>query len=191
MSSIEIEFELPAGQYERMGFPGLKVGESLAVTLDAGVLLPEPAADNWFVVQKEPWPALFRLVAPATYLFCGQIRQADLARMDGEETAAVSVDCAGVPVRATCAPGEDGRLPFGVWETRYLTGFGRLQGIVEDDFATPVGQTVDVIIWGFKRLVLTPGDPVAGEWYATETLEPTSYLYDRVFITARLHRRAP
>jgi hypothetical protein len=189
MSISEIEFELPAEQYERMGFPGLKQGESLTITLDAGVLFPEPAADSWFVVQKEPWPALLKLVTPATYLFCGQIQQAEHSRVGDEETAALSVDCAGVPVRVTCAPGEDGRLPFGVWETRYLTGFGRLLGIVEDDFAISVGQTVDVIIWGFKRLVLTPGDPVAGEWYATETLEPTPYLYDRVFITARLHRK--
>jgi hypothetical protein len=188
MSSTEIEFELAAEQYERMGFPGLNQGESLTVTLDAGVLLPEPSADSWFVVQKEPWPALFKPVAPATYLFCGQIQQADHNRVDNEETAALSVDCAGVPVRVTCAPGEDGRLPFGVWETRYLTGIGRVQGVVEDDFATSVGQTIDIIIWGFKRLVLTPGDPVAGEWYATESLEPTPYLYDRVFITARLRR---
>jgi hypothetical protein len=127
-------------------------------------------------------------VAPATYLFCGQIQQADLSKVDGEETAALSVNCAGVPLRAFCASGEGGRLPFGVWATRYLTGYGRLQGIVEDEFATPVGETVDVIIWGFHRLVLTPGDPVAGEWYATDVLPATPYLYDRVFITARLHR---
>jgi hypothetical protein len=98
------------------------------------------------------------------------------------------VTCGAIPIRLTCAPQADGRLPYGAWETRYLTGYGRLQGIVEDDFATAVGTTVDVIIWGFQRLILTPGDPVIGEWRATDLLTPTPYLYDRLFITARLHR---
>jgi hypothetical protein len=183
----DIEFELSAQQYELMGYPSLQQGESLTLTLDAGVLLPDPAADNWFAVQPDRLPALFKPVGPATYVFAGQIKQADIINEEGEETAVVLVDCGGLPVRVTCAAQADGRLPYGTWETRYLTGYARLQGLVEDDFATPVGQTVDVILWGFKRLVLTPGDPVIGEWHTMDVLPSAPYLYDRVLVMARLH----
>jgi hypothetical protein len=185
----ELEFELSAEQYEMMGFPGLQQGESLTLTLDAGVLLPDPAAEAWFAVQKEPLPALFKRVAPATYVFAGQIQAAEIVKNDGEESAALSVDCGGVPVRVTCAPQADGRLPYGTWETRYLTGYGRIQGIVEDDYTITVGKTVDVIVWSFQRLVLTPGDPLIGEWRESETLAPAPYRYDRVIIKARPHRQ--
>ncbi len=188
MPLAEIEFELPAEQYQRMGYPGLQQGESLTVTLDAGILLPDPAAESWYAVQKAPLVPLFKCVAPATYVFAGQIQQAELFKDAGEETAILLVDCGAVALRVTCAAQEDGRLPEGTWETRYLTGIGRLQAIVEDDFATAIGKTVDVIVWSFRRLVLTPGDPVIGEWRSTDILPPTPYHYDRVVLTCRLHR---
>jgi hypothetical protein len=187
MPPTEIEFELSAEQYERMGYPGLKQGESLTVTLDGGVLVPDIAADSWFAVQKEPVPTTFKQVAPATYVFAGQISAAEIDNEDGTQSAVLLVDC-GLPLRVTCAPGADGRLPYGTWETRYLTGYGRVQGIVEDDFATGIGKTVDVIIWSFQRLVLAPGDPVLGEWRTTDILPPAPYHYDRVLVGARLHR---
>ena len=43
MALAEIEFELPANQYELMGYPPLHQGESLAVLFDAGV---QPAAQS-------------------------------------------------------------------------------------------------------------------------------------------------
>lgn len=184
---MEIEFELSAEQYHRLGYPGLRQGESLTVTLDAGVLLPDPAADSWYAVQKERLPLLCKRVAPATYVFAGQIEQAELFKEAGEETATLLVNCGTVALRVTCAPQEDGRLPYGTWETRYLTGYARLQGIADEEFATAIGQTVDVIIWSFQRLVLTPGDAVLGEWRESDALPPTPYRYDRVLITARLH----
>jgi hypothetical protein len=183
----EIEFELSAEQYERMGYPGLQQGESLTVTLDAGVLLPDPAVEGWFTVRKEPWSPLLKRVAPATYVFAGEIKAAEISDDEGEQSAVLLVDC-GLPLRVTCGPQPNGRLPEGTWETRSLTGYGRLYGIVEDDFATDIGKTVDVIVWGVQRLILTPGDPVIGEWHASESLPPTPYRYDRVLITARLHR---
>jgi hypothetical protein len=188
MTLPEIEFELPALQYQRMNYPGLKPGELLTVILDAGVLLPDPAAPSWFTVQKEPLPSRFQQVGPALYAFTGQIKAADIMKEGGEESATLLVACGDVPLRVTCAPQEDGRLPYGTWETRYLTGYGLIQGIVEEEFTTSIGQPVDVTIWNFRRLVLTPGDAVFGEWYKTDQLTPTFYPYDRVLVTARLHR---
>ena len=69
MPLTEIEFELPALQYQRMGYPGLKQGEPLTVILDGGVLLPDPGADSWFAVQKEPPAPRFKQVGPAFYAF--------------------------------------------------------------------------------------------------------------------------
>ena len=93
MALAEIEFELPATQYELMGYPGLRQGESLAVVLDAGVLLPDPLADSWFAVRQEPLPAKLALIGPATYAFAGQIVEADLFKSDGAETGVVLVQC--------------------------------------------------------------------------------------------------
>ncbi len=73
MALTEIEFELPALQYERMNYPNLKPGEALTVILDAGVLLPEPAAPSWFAVQQAPLPMCLKRVGPALYAFSGQI----------------------------------------------------------------------------------------------------------------------
>ncbi|MDQ3249406.1 MAG: hypothetical protein M3Q45_09425 [Chloroflexota bacterium] len=192
MALTEIEFELPALQHERMGYPPLKPGETLDVILDVGVLLPDTAADTWFAVQKETLPARFVAVGPATYAFCGQIQAADIVKDEGvegeyEESATLLVMCGNVPLRVTCAPQADGRLPYGTWETRYLTGYGRIQGIVEEAFSTPIGQSVGVTIWRFRRLVLTPGDAVFGEWRTTDDLPSAPYQHDRVLVTAHLH----
>ena len=127
------------------------------------------------------------MVLPST-LFTGQIKEADIIK-DGDETSAtLVVACGAIALRVTCAPQPDGRLPYGTWETRYLTGYARIQGIVEDAFTIPIGQPVDVTLWRFRRLVLAPGDAVFGEWYETDQLTPSAYIYDRILVTAHLHR---
>ena len=185
---MDIEFELPAFQHELMGYAGLKQGEPVTVTLESDVLLADPAASGWFAVQKEPLPTLFTLIAPATYAFTGQIVAAELEKSADAETAVLLVQCGEIPVRVICTSDEDGRLPFGTWETRYLTGVSRLHGIIEDDFQTAIGRSMDVTIWQFRRLVLAPGDPVFGQWYETDALPPTPYHYDRVIVQSRVHR---
>lgn len=185
---MELEFELPAFQYQLMGYPGLKQGEPLTVTLESDVLLPDPAATGWFAVQKDPWPDRFVLIGPATYAFAGQILAAEIENEEGAETAVLLVKCGEIPLRVICAPGENGRLPFGTWETRFLTGVSRIHGLVEDDFHTAIGQSIDLTIWQFRRLVLTPGDAVFGQWHETDLLTPTPYQYDRLLLQGRLHR---
>ena len=188
MALTEIEFELSAQQYEMMGYPGLSQGQPLSVVLDAGVLLPDPNADHWFTVQPAPLPPQFCQVGRGVYAFTGQIIEADLFKADGAETGVVVVNCGVAPVRVTCAPQEDGVLPWGTWETRTLTGIGRIQGVVEEDYQAGVGKPIGVTVWSFRRLVLTPGDPLFGQWHATTTLLPQPYQYYRVFVTARVHR---
>jgi hypothetical protein len=188
MPLTEVEFELSANQYELMGYPGLRQGESLPVILDAGVLLPDAAAESWFAVQQEPLAPRFVLVGPATYAFAGQIVEADLFKSEGAETGVVLVQCGDVAVRVTCAPQEDGVLPWGTWETRYLTGIGHLQGVVEEDFQAAVGRPQGVTIWQFRRLILRPGDPLFGQWYESVELLPAPFAYDRILVTARVHR---
>jgi hypothetical protein len=184
----EIEFELPAEQIELMGFPRLTQGQPLTVIFDAGILLPDPGANYWFAVQKEALPHRFVRVGRALYAFTGQIEDADIVKEEGIESATVLVNTGDVTFRATCAPGEDGRLPFGTWETRTITGLAHLQGIVEDDFATSIGRPTGVTIWQFRRLLLTPGDVRFGEWYLSAELPDSPYRFDRVLIEARLHR---
>jgi hypothetical protein len=192
MALAEVEFELPARQFELMGYPTLRQGESLSVILDAGVLLPDVSAESWFAVQKESLPARLTLVGPATYAFAGQIVEADLFRADegtaGADSGVVLVQCGDVAVRVTCAPQEDGVLPWGTWETRYLSGIGRLQGIVEEDFHTAIGRPQGVTIWQFRRLILRPGDPLFGQWHESVELLPSPFRYDRIIVTARVHR---
>jgi hypothetical protein len=188
MPLAEIEFELSANQYQFMGYPGLHQGESLSVVLDAGVLLPDPAAESWFAVRQEPLAAHLALIGPATYAFAGQIVEADLFKSEGAETGIVLVQCGAVAIRVTCAPQEDGMLPWGTWETRYLAGVGRLQGIVEEDFQSAVGRPQGVTIWRFRRLILAPGDPLFGQWHETVDLLPSPFRYDRIVVTARVHR---
>ncbi|MEZ4860971.1 MAG: hypothetical protein R3C14_06690 [Caldilineaceae bacterium] len=189
MALTEIEFELSATQYRAMGYPGIKQGEPLTAVLETAILFPDPTVESWFVVQKEPWPARLARVAPATYAFAGQIEAAEIGREEGAEIATLLVRCGDIPLRVTCAPGEDGRLPFGVWETRYLTGISHIYGVVEDDFATAVGQSIDLTIWSFRRLILTPGDAVFGQWYESDQLAPTPFPYDRIIVEGRLHRQ--
>ena len=188
MPLTEFEFELPAEQYQLMGYPGLTQGESLTVELETDLLLPEPGVEGWFAVQPEAVAPRFIAVAPATYAIAGQIAEAEVLQEDGQESAVLLVSCGEFPLRVHCGPTAEGRLPYGTWETRYLVGLSRIRGIVESDFATSIGQPVGVTIWRFRRLVLTPGDPVFGQWHESETLPATPFPYDRVMVTARLHR---
>lgn len=188
MALSEIEFELPAEQFAAMGYPQLRQGEPLDVILDGGVLLPDPATQGWYAVQPEELPAKLVRVGRGAYAFSGRISEADITKDDGLETAVVTVACGEVSLRVTCAPQDDGHLPYGVWETRYLGGLCRLQGIVEDDFAAPIGTTVGVTLWGVRRLILTPGDPNFGVWHESNELLPTPYIYDKVLLDARIHR---
>lgn len=186
--SLEIEFVLTSAQHEAMGYAGLRQGQSLSMVLDMGVLLPSPAAEQWFAVQQEPLQPQFVQIGPAMYAFAGQIREAELFTEGGEETALLTVEC-GVPLRVTCAPMEDGRLPFGTWETRYLAGVSRLQGVIEEDFSLSLGEYVGVTVWGVRRLILAPGDPLFGEWRETTELPATPFTYDQVLIQGHVHRR--
>lgn len=188
METIDIEFELSSHQYQLMGYPALRQGEALTLELETGVLLPDMNADGWFTVQKAAvMPQLVR-VAPATYAFAGQIVAAELDKTDGNESAVLLVDCGAVKVRVTCGPGEDGRLPYGTWETRFLIGLSRLHGVIESDFMTAIGDSVGMTIWAIRRLVLTPGDPVFGQWHETAAMVATPFAYDRLLIAGQLHR---
>lgn len=184
----EIEFELPALQYELMGYPPIKQGHALPVILDAGVLLPDPAANFWFVVQKEPLTHRFEHVGRATYAFTGQIVEADIVRDEEMESATVLIQAGDVRFRATCAPGVDGRLPYGTWETRTITGLAHFQGIIEDDFISPIGESIGVTVWQFRRLLLTPGDAYFGAWHESNELPPVHYRYDRLLVVGKIHR---
>ena len=190
MALTEIEFVLTANQFSLMDYPGLTQGRTITLTLDGGVLVADPAAESWFAVQKEPLPSQFVQVGPAMYAFTGQITEARLFKDDGEETAVLLVLCGDIPLRVICAPNEDGRLPFGTWETRFISGLCRVQGILDDDFATGISQTIDATVWGINRLVLAPGDPKFGQWYETTELPTSPYIYDLVLISARLHSKS-
>lgn len=188
MALSEIEFELSAQQHAQIGFPALRQGEPLSVVLDAGVLLPDVAAESWFTVQPEALPARFVRTGPAAYAFAGQITEAELVTQDDEQTAVLSVNCGVVHLRVTCAPQADGRLPYGTWETRYLSGVGRVQGVIEEAFKTAIGPATSCTIWGFRRLLLAPGDPLFGQWHENVELPPLPLHYDRVVVVARVHR---
>lgn len=185
----EIEFELSAEQHELLGAVALQQGHPLELTLEASILLPEPNAESWFTVQQEKVEPQFVRISPGTYAFAGQIQEAEINKDEGGEMAFLLVTCGNVPLRVICGPGEDGRLPWGTWETRYLTGISRIQGILEDNFATGIGVTVGATVWSINRLVLTPGDSHFGEWYESDSLTPSPYSYDKIFITSRLHRQ--
>lgn len=189
MALTEIEFELSARQFAAMEYPRLQQGHSLTVQLETGVWLPEVGAEGWYHVQAEALPAQLARVEAATYALSGRITQADVQRdEDGMESAALLVDCGDAPIRIMVAPGSDGRLPYGTWETRYLAGVGRLYGVLEEDFSAGVGEPIGVTVWGFQRLLLTPGDAAFGQWHASTELLPAPFTYDRVVVTARIHR---
>lgn len=193
MALTEIEFELSAYQQELAGFPSIVQGQPLTVILDGGILLPDIGAANWYSVTPDALPQRFVRTGPATYAFCGKIVEAELEK-DGEgleaiESAVLLVECGGVPIRVTCAAQSNGMLPFGTWETRTISGHAPITGMLEDDFASGIGETIGVSAWGVRRLVLTPGDLHFGEWRESESLLPSPIGYDRVLITARIHRR--
>jgi hypothetical protein len=189
MPLTEIEFELSAQQFEVAGFPALRQGQPLTLILDGGVLLPDPAAFACYAVRAEPLEPRFARVGPGLYAFAGQIAAADIFKADGEQTAVLAVECGSVPLRVTCAAQVGGLLPFGTWETRFISGICPVQGILEDDFSAPVGEPVSVTVWHFRRLILRPGDAAFGEWHETDALLPQPIVHDRVYAVARIHRR--
>ncbi len=184
----EIEFELSAVQYAAMGYPALRQGQPLAVLLDGGLLLPDVGAFAWYAVQKEPLPPRFVRTGPAQYAICGQIRAAELLKDEGVQQGVLLVDCGIAPVRVTCLAQADGTLPWGTWETRFLSGHVLLEGFIEDAFSAGIGETVGATVWQFRRLMLTPGDPNFGGWHESDALPPQPFVYDRLLVTARLHR---
>ncbi len=190
MTLQEIEFELPADQYALMEYPGLRQGEPLTVLLDAGILLPDALAFTWYAVQPEPLPPALVRTGPGQYAFQGQITAAEIGTEQGVQSAVLQVDCGEVPLRVTCAAQDDGMLPWGTWETRWLAGHGLLTGLVEDSFAAGIGTMVGVTVWQFQRLVRTPGDPHFGRWIESDVLLPVPFHHDRIVVAARLHRRA-
>lgn len=190
MALTEIEFELPADQFELMGFPHLQQGQSLDVQLETALLMPEPGGDGWYAVQKEPLAAQLVQVGRAFYAFAGQITEAELSDDDGVQSAALIVACGAVALRVICGPQDDGTLPYGTWETRYVAGYARICGVVEEDFLHSVGKRQGITIWQVRRLVLAPGDPNFGQWHEAVELLPSPFTYDRVVITARVHRSA-
>ena len=183
-----IEFELSAEQFALMGFPRLQQGLPLTAVLDGGVLLPQPGPDPWYAVQKEPLAPRFTQIGPALYAFAGQIVEADI-EYGSAQMAVVAVDCGTVTLRVACAPNDDGVLPEGTWETRYAAGYAPVQAIVEESFSSPVGRTVDLTLWGFSRLLLSPNDSAFGTWHASTEIPPTPYTSDRLLIQARVHRQ--
>lgn len=184
----ELEFELSAEQHALLGAVRLQQGHPLEVTLETSVLLPEVDAESWFTVQADVVPSKLVRVAPGTYAFSGQIEEAELVTEDGHEMGFLLVMCEDVPLRIIVGPNADGRLPWGTWETRYLTGLSRIYGILEDRFATSIGRTIGATVWSLSRLNLTPGDVLFGEWYESAALPSSPYTHDKVFVTTRLHK---
>lgn len=189
MALQEIEFELAADQYALMNYPGLRQGQPLSVLLDGGMLFPDPLTLTWYAVRPEPLASQCVRTGPGQVALAGQIREAEIGKVDGEDRAVLLVDCGGLPLRVTCLAQEDGTLPWGTWETRWLAGHALLAGIVDDDFASGIGEPVGVTIWHFNRLVLTPGDPHFGQWIEMDELLPLPFAFDRILVTARAHRR--
>lgn len=185
----EIEFELSSEQHELLGPVALEQGHPLELTFETSILLPDTQAENWFAVQPERVNPQFVRISPGTYAFAGQIQEAEIVKAEDGEMAFLLVSCGNVPLRVVCGPGEDGRLPWGTWETRYITGISRIHGLLEDTFATGIGVTIGATVWSITRLVLTPGDAHFGEWYESESLTPSPYSHDKIFITSRLHRQ--
>jgi len=183
----EIEFDLPAEQFALMDFPNLQLGQTLTLQLETHMLTPD-VEPYWYHVQSEKLSPQFVRVGRAQYGFAGQIDDAYLTKDGAFENAALLVQCGEVPLRVLCAPRPDGRLPYGTWETRYVTGYSAVFAIVEDSYEVPIGKLVTVTLWSFRRLVLEPGDAMFGEWHETDELPPVPYSHDRVVVTARVHK---
>jgi hypothetical protein len=188
MTLAEIEFELSAEQFALLEYKSLQQGHSFSLTLDGGILLPDPGASFWFAVQPEALPKQVHKIGPGLYAFSGRIDEAEI-EYGREQLAYLSVDCGHLFLRVTCAPGEDGQLPYGTWETRSIAGVAAVQGLFEENFEIGVGRNVNVTLWSFRRLVLRPGDPNFGQWHESVELPSTPFRYDRIFVTARLHRQ--
>lgn len=184
----EVEFELSATQHEKLGPVTLSQGQPIELTLETSVLLPDPSSESWFTVQPDPITPRFERVSPGTYAFSGKIQDAEIENEDGDQIAFLLVACSNVQFRVICGPGADGRLPWGTWESRYLTGVSRLHGLIEDDYATSIGHTFGATIWQVSRLILTPGDLLFGQWHHGSELTAAPYSYDKIFITSRLHK---
>lgn len=184
----QIEFELSAEQFGLMGYPRLQQGLPLSAVLDGGVLLPDPGPDPWYAVQKERLASRLTRVGPALYAFAGEIVEADI-EYGRSQMAVIVVDCGIVSLRVACAPTEEGTLPEGTWETRFAAGFAPIQAIVEESFASAVGRTVDFSMWGFRRLLLSPGDDAFGRWHESVEVPPAPFSCDRLLIEARVHRQ--
>jgi hypothetical protein len=188
MALTEIQFDLSPQQFAMMEYPHLRQGQSLDVQLQTGELLPEPGSEGWYAVRPEPLSPQLHVVGRSLCAFAGQIALADIVKDEDFETAALVVQCGVAPIRVMCAPQEDGTLPYGTWETRYVSGIGRLYGLAEEDFSVGVGERIGVTIWTFHRLILTPGDAAFGQWHESTELLPTPYEYDRLVVTAHIHR---
>jgi hypothetical protein len=188
MTLPEIEFELSAEQFALLDYKVLQQGQAFSLTLDGGILLPDPGASSWFEVQPEPLPKIFHKIGPALYAFSGRIDDAEI-EYGREQLAYLSVDCGNLFLKITCAPGEDGQLPYGTWETRYITGVAAVQGLFEENFEIGVGRNVNVTLWHFRRLILRPGDPNFGHWHESVELPSNPFRHDRIYVTARLHRQ--
>ncbi|MEM7130868.1 MAG: hypothetical protein AAF702_31395 [Chloroflexota bacterium] len=185
----DVEFELSTEQFSLMGAVNLQQGHSLDLTLETSVLLPEPAGESWFAVQAEALSSKFVRISPGTYAFSGQIQEAELVKEDGQEIGFLLVHCENVPLRVIVGPDDEGRLPWGTWETRYLTGISRIFGIVEDNFSTSIGRTIGATVWQISRLILNPGDPLFGQWHESADLPLSTYSHDKIFVMTRLHRQ--
>ncbi len=59
---------------------------------------------------------------------------------------------------------------------------------LEEDYQAGVGRPIGVTVWSFRRLVLTPGDTLFGQWHTATAWLPQPYRYDRGSVTARVHR---
>lgn len=187
MPMTEIEFDLSPVQFALMGYPRLQQGHTLTLQLESRVLAPD-GDEFWYHVQAEELAPQLVRVGRGLYAFAGQIQEAYINKSDGYESAVLLVQCGEIPLRLHCGPQPDGRLPYGTWETRYVTGYSTVAGVVEESFEIPIGKQVTVTLWSFRRLVLAPGDAKFGEWHESDDLLPVPYQFDRVVVTARVHR---
>ncbi len=153
MALTEVEFELSAGQFDLMGYPHLRQGQPLVLQLETGVLLPDPAAEAWYAVAKEPMPERFVRVGRAQYAFAGQIEAAETMQHDDVETATLIVRCGEIPLASTALHRRMAGFPMAhgkrdIWRAtaaymvwpRKISRWGR--------------AARSATFWSFRRLVL-------------------------------------